>query len=303
VIEQIPDALDGERLDRVVALITGESRSRAGELVDEGVVLVGGKVITTRSRRVHAGERVEVQHDRAQAAAGPCADADVDVPTVFEDTDVLVIDKPPGLVVHPGAGNPDGTLVNGLLARYPEIASVGDPARPGIVHRLDKGTSGLLVVARTPRAYTSLVEQLSARTVSRGYTTLVWGHLDAPHGVIDAPIARSDREPKKMAVSSHGREARTHYEVMRAFTEPVATSLLTCHLETGRTHQIRVHLAAIGHPVAGDDRYRGQRAALRVGRPFLHASTLSFDDPATGERVELTSPLPDDLASVLATLR
>jgi 23S rRNA pseudouridine1911/1915/1917 synthase len=303
VIEQIPDALDGERLDRVVALITSESRSRAGELVDGGLVLVGGAVVTTRSRKVRAGDVVEVRHDPDALAALPRADPSVAVPVVHEDDDVVVVDKPPGLVVHPGAGNRDGTLVNGLLARYPEIASVGDPARPGIVHRLDKGTSGLLVIARSERAYESLVSQLAGRTASRGYVALVWGHVDPPQGVVDAPIGRSDREPTKMAVSAHGREARTHYARTAAFREPRPTSLLSCHLETGRTHQIRVHLAAIGHPVVGDDRYGGARAPLHVDRPFLHAATLAFDHPATGERLEFSSPLPDDLAAVLATLR
>jgi 23S rRNA pseudouridine1911/1915/1917 synthase len=303
VIEEIPDALDGERIDRVVALITGESRARAGDLVDAGAVQVAGTVVTTRSRKVRAGEVVEVEFDPSARAAVPVADPTVVVPVVFEDDDVIVIDKPPGLVVHPGAGNPEGTLVNGLLARYPEIAAVGDPARPGIVHRLDKGTSGLLVVARSPRAYDSLVEQLSSRSASRGYRALVWNHVDPPHGVIDAPIARSDREPTKMAVSAHGREARTHYALDESFSEPVEVSLLTCHLETGRTHQIRVHLAAIGHPVVGDDRYHGRRASLEVGRPFLHAAALAFAHPATGEPVAFTAALPDDLALVLTHLR
>jgi 23S rRNA pseudouridine1911/1915/1917 synthase len=302
VIEEIPDALDGERLDRVVALMTGESRARAGELVDAGCALVGAAVVTTRSRKVRAGDVVEVRYDPSAHAGGPVADATVDVPVVHEDDDVIVVDKPPGLVVHPGAGHPDGTLVNGLLARHPEIASVGDPARPGIVHRLDKGTSGLLVVARSARAYDSLVGQLAARTASRGYRALVWGDVDPPQGVVDAPIARSDREPTKMAVSVHGREARTHYERTQSFTEPRPTSLLTCHLETGRTHQIRVHLAAIGHPVVGDDRYGGDREPLTMRRPFLHAATLAFAHPGTGERVAFESPLPEDLAAVLSRL-
>ena len=232
----------------------------------------------------------------------PRADAAVEFSVVHDDPDIVVIDKPAGLVVHPGAGNLDGTLVNGLLARYPEIATVGEPDRPGIVHRLDKGTSGLLVVARTERAYESLVGQLSERTASRGYVALAWGHVDPPRGLIDAPIARSDREPTRMAVSEHGRDARTRYVVERTFDEPVPTSLLTCHLETGRTHQIRVHLAAIDHPVVGDDRYRGKRGRITVDRPFLHAASLAFDHPATGERVSFSSSLPADLAAVLATL-
>jgi 23S rRNA pseudouridine1911/1915/1917 synthase len=298
--ERIPDALAGERLDRVVALITGESRAHAGELVDGGAVTIAGKVVTTRSRRVHADDIVVVDHE-AVGPVAPAAEPDVLVPVVHVDDDVIVIDKPAGLVVHPGAGNPSGTLVNGLLAIHPEIATVGDPARPGIVHRLDKGTSGLLVVARTARAYTALVAQLAARDVNRGYTALVWGHVEPPLGVIDAPIGRSDRDPTKMTVSPGGREARTHYRVEQTFTEPVVTSLLACRLETGRTHQIRVHLAAIDHPVVGDDRYRGRRA-FGPDRPFLHAAALGFSHPGTGERLDFTSPLPEDLAVLLTQL-
>jgi 23S rRNA pseudouridine1911/1915/1917 synthase len=303
MIEQIPPALDGERIDRVVALVTGLSRARAGELVDTGAVLVDEAVVTTRSRRVREGERVEVRADLTAEAVVPGPDPSVEFVVVHEDPDVVVIDKPDGLVVHPGAGNAGATLVNGLLSRYPEIATVGQPDRPGVVHRLDKGTSGLLVVARSPRAYESLVAQLSARSASRGYLALAWGHVDPPRGLIDAPIARSDREPTRMAVSEHGREARTRYVVDATYDEPAPASLLTCHLETGRTHQIRVHLAAIGHPVVGDDRYRGGRGRIAMDRPFLHAATLAFDHPATGERVAFESPLPEDLAAVLATLR
>jgi 23S rRNA pseudouridine1911/1915/1917 synthase len=302
VTESIPDALDGERVDRVVAMVTGLSRARVGAIVDAGHVLLDGSPVTTRSRRVRAGETLDVVGDVGPGDDLPKPDADVPVPVVHVDADLIVVDKPAGLVVHPGAGNPDATLVNGLLARFPEIAGVGDPARPGIVHRLDKGTSGLLLVARTTVAYDDLVAQLAAREVQRGYVALVWGHLEAPEGVIDAPIARSDREPTRMAVSAHGREARTHYRVDRSFTDPVAVSLLSCRLETGRTHQIRVHLAAIDHPVVGDDRYRGARPSFRVARPFLHAATLGVRHPTTGEWLTFSSPLPDDLDAVLDRL-
>jgi 23S rRNA pseudouridine1911/1915/1917 synthase len=230
------------------------------------------------------------------------ADPSVVVDVVYEDADVLVVDKPPGLVVHPGAGNQTGTLVNGLLARYPEIASVGDPGRPGIVHRLDKGTSGLLVVARSPAAYTALVEQLGRRSVGRRYTTLVWGRPEPAAGVIDAPVGRSARDPTRMTVSSRGRDARTHYHVERVFRTPAVVSLLDCRLETGRTHQVRVHLAAIHHPVVGDGRYGGKREPIAAQRPLLHARALSFAHPATGVRVEVESALPDDLQAVLEGL-
>jgi 23S rRNA pseudouridine1911/1915/1917 synthase len=227
----------------------------------------------------------------------------VEVPVVFADDDVIVVDKPAALVVHPGAGNDRGTLVAGLLARYPELTDVGQPERPGIVHRLDKGTSGLLVVARTQSAYESLVAQLSARAVDRRYAALVWGHPDPPTGLVDAPIGRSRRDPTRMAVSADGREARTGYVVQATFTDPIDAALLECRLETGRTHQIRVHLAAIGHPIVGDPRYRGARAAFALGRPFLHAQRLAFDHPRTGERVAYNAPLPPELVAALDRLR
>jgi 23S rRNA pseudouridine1911/1915/1917 synthase len=193
-------------------------------------------------------------------------------------------------------------MVAGLLARFPELAGVGEPERPGIVHRLDKGTSGLLVVARTPAAYESLVEQLSSRTVERRYLALVWGLPEPATGLVDAPIGRSRRDPTRMSVSATGREARTRYEVQQRFTEPVGSSLIECRLETGRTHQIRVHLAAIGHPVVGDPRYRGARASFPTPRMFLHAHALAFDHPGTHERVTFTAPLPADLQGVLDRL-
>jgi 23S rRNA pseudouridine1911/1915/1917 synthase len=219
----------------------------------------------------------------------------------WSDEDVIVISKPAGLVVHPGAGNPDGTLANALLFHHPELAEVGDPTRPGIVHRLDRDTSGLMLVARTQRAYDALVEALALHEVERRYLALVWGTPEAPRGVIDAPIGRSIRVPTRMAVRQGGRSARTHYEVIESFAEP-DVALLECTLETGRTHQIRVHVAAIGHPVVGDVAYGGNRPSLPMARPFLHAAALGFDHPVTGERMEITEPLPPDLQSVLAGL-
>jgi len=219
----------------------------------------------------------------------------------YEDDDLAVLAKPAGLVVHPGAGHPDGTLVNALLARYPEVADVGDPARPGIVHRLDRDTSGLLVIARTQEAYEGLVEMLSEHDVERRYDALSWDHFDSLRGVIDAPIGRSVRHPTRMSVREGGRQARTHYEVRTEFRDP-DVSLVTCHLETGRTHQIRVHLQAIGHPVVGDPVYGGNRRTLPMARPFLHAGGLKFAHPVTGEPVEVAEPLPPELESVLAGL-
>ena len=227
-------------------------------------------------------------------------DPTVEFEVVHDDGDVVVVDKPAGLVVHPGSGHERATLVHGLLHRYPEIAGVGTAGRPGIVHRLDKGTSGLLVVARTSRAYDSLVAQLAGRSAERRYVALSWGTVEADAGMIDAPLGRGEQDPTRIAVSHRGKPARTRYAVSRRFSTPAPATLLECRLETGRTHQIRVHLAAIGHPVVGDDRYGGDRpAVLAVARPFLHAAHLAFDHPATGERLTFTSPLPADLERTL----
>jgi 23S rRNA pseudouridine1911/1915/1917 synthase len=303
VKEVVPRALDGERLDRVVALVTGRSRTEAAALVDGGAVAVGDTVVTTRSHRVSEGDPVEIDLPEVTGDTRPAPDPAVAVAVVHEDADLVVVDKPAGLVVHPGAGREGGTLVNGLLARYPEIAGVGQPDRPGIVHRLDKGTSGLLLVARSPRAYDALVAMLSARAVDRHYRALVWGIPESPTGLVDAPVGRSSRDRTRMAVTVAGRDARTRYEVVRSYHEPVEVTELACKLETGRTHQIRVHLRSIGHPVVGDARYGGDRQSLPVARPFLHAGRLGLDHPVTGEPLTFTSPLPGDLAAVLARLR
>jgi 23S rRNA pseudouridine1911/1915/1917 synthase len=294
----VPVALAGERVDRAVALLTGWSRAEVQALIDEDQVLVDGRSVI-KSRRLAEGEVIELLAE-PQPVGLPEAQ-DIPVVVVSDDDDVIVVDKPAGLIVHPGAGHPDGTLVNGLLHRYPELAGVGDPARPGIVHRLDGNTSGLLAVARTPRAYDGLVGALAARTVHRGYRALVWGIPDAASGLIDAPIGRSIRRPTRMAVREGGKEARTQYTVERTFADP-EVSLLQCALETGRTHQIRVHLAAIRHPVVGDPAYGGIRAGVEISRPFLHAATLGFAHPVTGEPREFSSALPPDLALVLDRL-
>jgi 23S rRNA pseudouridine1911/1915/1917 synthase len=298
----VPAALAGERVDRAVALLTGWSRREVQDLLAERAILVDGAQVA-KSHRLEEGEVIALL-GAPQAPGPPGPDPSVVVTVRHEDDDVVVVAKPPGLVVHPGAGHPDGTLVNGLLARYPELAGVGDPQRPGIVHRLDRDTSGLLVVARTPEAYEVLVEALSEHRVARDYLALVWGHLDSPRGVIDAPIGRSVRRPTRMAVREGGRRARTSYEVRETYVVP-EVSFLACALETGRTHQIRVHLQAIGHPVVGDPVYGGHRpaSALSPGRPFLHAAALAFAHPRTGDPVQVEEPLPDDLTEVLASLR
>jgi 23S rRNA pseudouridine1911/1915/1917 synthase len=295
----VPGSLGGERVDKAVALLTGLARSEVNLLVEAGAIRVDGRPVASRSRKLVAGEDLEVDvpdpPDRSLVA-----DASVDVPVVYDDEHVIVVDKPAGLVVHPGAGTPNGTMVHGLLARYPALAGVGgDEARPGIVHRLDAGTSGLLVVARTDEAFDDLVAQLSARTVERRYRALVHGTVAPPAGLIDGPLGRNPRDPTRFAIVAGGKEARTRYEVLdrqpgsRSGGEG-ATTLVSCRLESGRTHQIRVHLAAIGHPVVGDVAYGGH-LDLGLARPYLHAFQLAFDHPATGERVAFESPLPTDL--------
>lgn len=301
VTEVVPPALDGERIDRVVAFMTGLARSAVADIVAAGKVTVDGRAVTTRSTRVAPGQeiRVDLPDEGSRALEG---DRGVPVAVVYEDPSVIVIDKPAGMVVHPGAGAPDATLVHGLLARYPELGSVGDTDRPGIVHRLDAGTSGLLVVARTDDAYRALVDQLASRSVARGYSALALGSVEGDSGVVDAPVGRSEADRTRMAVSQRGREARTRYTVVRRFAQPAPCTLLECRLETGRTHQIRVHLAAIGHPIVGDDRYGGTRPAFPVGRPFLHAGHLGFSHPVSGEQLEFRSPLPPDLTGLLDRL-
>jgi 23S rRNA pseudouridine1911/1915/1917 synthase len=297
----VPAALAGDRVDRALSFITGWPRAAVQDLIDDGSVLIDGEVVA-KSHRLHEGSVIEVLAEPPlDADVRPEPDPAVAVDVRFADDDVVVVDKPAGLVVHPGAGNAGGTLVNGLLARFPDIATVGDPMRPGIVHRLDRDTSGLLMVARTARAYDALVAQLSERTVERLYAALVWGRLQSPRGMIDAPIGRSGARRTRMAVRDAGKPARTEYHVAEVFPAPLC-SLLECKLETGRTHQIRVHLAAIGHPVVGDGTYGGSRDSIALARPFLHAATLGFDHPVTGERLRFEAALPAELQAVLARL-
>jgi 23S rRNA pseudouridine1911/1915/1917 synthase len=295
----VPDALAGQRVDRAVAMVTGWSRAEVQAVADRGEITVDGRVVA-KSRKLVAGERVEVL-GRPVAAAPPGPEA-VPVDVVYADADVIVVDKPAGLVVHPGAGHDHGTLVHGLLARYPELAGVGEADRPGIVHRLDRETSGLMVVARTGPAYDALVDALAARAVTRDYDALVWGHPENPRGVIDAPIGRSVTRRTRMAVRTEGREARTVYEVEEWFGGPEAARL-RCRLETGRTHQIRVHLSAIGHPVVGDGSYGGRRPGIDLDRPFLHAEHLAYAPPVSGALLEFRASLPAELDEVLVRLR
>lgn len=317
----VSDSLAGERLDRVVALVWGCSRSEAARLVDEQKVAVNGAPATGRSQRMSAGDLILLSDEPVLGQRAPVADPSVGLDLVHEDAQVIVVNKTAGVVVHPGSGNAVGTMVNGLLARFPEIASVGDPDRPGIVHRLDRGTSGLMMVARTQHSYETLTAALSRREVHRGYTTLVAGMPADDQGVIDAPVGRSNRHPTKMAVVADGRPALTHFQViarMPADTAshdqpasdeaaphdqdvPYDTARLELKLETGRTHQIRVHLAAIDHPVLGDELYGGPDAP-GLSRPALHAHVLAFEHPDTGQTLTFEAEPPQDFSRLFQLL-
>jgi 23S rRNA pseudouridine1911/1915/1917 synthase len=310
LVVTVPASLDGVRVDKAVALMADVSRSSVNAMIEEGRVAVDGVPVRSRSAVLRLGQLLEVDRKVGTHRSGPEPDPSVRFEVVHQDADVIVVDKPAGLVVHPGAGRRTGTLVHGLVARFPELPALSDqvgsdPDRPGIVHRLDRGTSGLMVVARTPDAYRSLVSQLGARRVARRYRVLVLGDVEGRSGLVDAPIGRSVSSPTRMAVSRRGKEARTRYQVEQRFDTPAPATLMTATLETGRTHQIRVHLSAIGHPVVGDDVYARGRSlpGSTLARPFLHAFSLGFDHPRTGEYRTWNSELPSDLAEQLADLR
>ena len=279
--EQVPAALDGERLDRIVALLADVSRAGAAAAIAAGGVTVDGEVQTVGKVRLAEGAMVTVDLATIPRPVLPTGDPAVEFGIVHVDDDVIVVDKPAGLVVHPGAGNTDGTLVNGLLARFPELVDVGEPMRPGIVHRLDAGSSGLLVVARTTAAAEGLIAQFADHSAGRRYDAVVWGHPEATHGIIDAPIGRDHGDPLKMAVVVDGKPARTEYQLVARYVAPAMLARLSCVLQTGRTHQIRVHLAAVGHPAR-------RRSDLR--RPPHHARV----DPAVPARRRAVVRPPDD---------
>ena len=307
----LPDSLAGTRVDRAVSLVTGLPRRVVAELVASGHVRLDGEPVDSRHQPLRRGQTLHVDLPHPSSIR-PRPDPEVPFTVVHEDPDLVVVDKPAGVVVHHGAGHAGGTLVDGLAARYPDLVaperSWPDPTRPGIVHRLDKTTSGLLVVARTPEVQRVLVAQLRERRAGREYLALVTGLVDADEGVVEAPVGRSSRQPTRMVLTSSGRPARTLYHVRARYAAPQPTSYLDVRLDTGRTHQIRVHMAAIGHPVVGDARY-GDDAARRgvVGttlgrdRLFLHATRLSLEHPRVGP-MTWQSPLPDDLTGVLEGL-
>ena len=319
----VGEAEAGGRLDRVLAAhATALSRTRLKALVLAGRVAIGGRTIRDPGHRVNPGDRLTVDVPPAEEAT-PQPET-IPLTIVHEDDDLIVIDKPKGLVVHPAAGNHTGTLVNALIAHCgASLSGIGGVKRPGIVHRLDKDTTGVIVAAKNDRAHRALAAQFAdhGRTgpLERGYLAFVWGTPERPRGTIDKPLGRHPQARDRMAVRPNGREAITHWEVLERYDgadgKPVA-SLVECRLETGRTHQIRVHLAAIGHPLLGDDVYgagfrtkaallgAGAQAALKgLERQALHAYLLGIEHPRSGEAMEFRSQLPPDLVRLRSSLR
>ncbi|MBG01352.1 MAG: RNA pseudouridine synthase [Acidimicrobiaceae bacterium] len=299
ISESVPDALNGERIDRVVSFITGASRSVIAQCIKDGDVRRNGRKVNKGSEKVASGDQIVIYSASMFGSAEVKPDPEIQVPIVYEDEHFVVIDKPSGLVVHPAASQKNRTMANGLLSLYPEIASVGEPERPGIVHRLDKGTSGLLVAALSNESYLSLTAQLQHRTIERIYTALIIGSLEAEKGIVDAPLGRDPKNPVRRAVISNGKEARTRYEVIERFESPEYYTLVKCELETGRTHQIRAHFSAIGHPIAGDTLYGASNTPKYLSRPFLHSCSLAFQHPISAELLRFTSEIPEELQKIL----
>jgi 23S rRNA pseudouridine1911/1915/1917 synthase len=297
----VPDGLDGERLDSALARLFGLSRAKAAELISDGAVLVGGRP-AAKSDRVPAGEWLDVTLP-PPATAQPRPEPVPGLVVVYEDADIVVVDKPPGVAAHPTPGWTGPTVLQGLLAAGHSLATSGAAERQGIVHRLDATTSGLMVLAKSERAYSALKRAFRDREVEKIYHALVQGHPDPLRGTVDAPIGRHPSGDGRFAVVAGGRPSVTHYDTLEAFR---AASLAEIILETGRTHQIRVHMAAIRHPCVGDRLYGADpvlAAHLGLTRQWLHAVRLGFAHPGDGRRVEFTSEYPADLAHALDVLR
>ncbi|HLJ34480.1 MAG TPA: RluA family pseudouridine synthase [Ktedonobacteraceae bacterium] len=289
----------GQRLDRYLTpLVPDVSRTTIQHMIAEGGVLVNGHS-SKAGYALRDGDTIRVYHMLPSAQQSHAKPQSYPLEIVYEDNDLLVINKAAGMVVHPAPGHYEDTLVNALLARYPQLQELQEGVRPGIVHRLDKDTSGLLIIAKNTRTQATLIEMLRQHAIMKRYLALVEGNVSLDHGSIDAPIGRDPRNRQQMAITATGsREARTHFRVLERFARH---TLLLLELETGRTHQIRVHLKAIGHPVVGDIIYgsgHSKREPL-LQRQFLHAYQLKFQHPTTGETVELEVPLPEDLQAVL----
>lgn len=288
----------GVRLDAFLSADGALTRSQAARLIAEGRVRVNGKP-AAKSARLSGGETVTVDVPQLRETALPPQDIPLDV--VYEDDDVIVVNKPTGLVVHPAPGHPDGTLVNALLHHCGDsLSGIGGEKRPGIVHRIDRDTSGLIIAAKNDAAHLALSAQLKDHSLSRTYECLVTGNMKQDSGTVNAPIGRSSADRKKMAVIPTGRRAVTHWEVVARY--PGVTHL-RCRLETGRTHQIRVHMAYIGHPILGDTVYGAKKPVPGLTGQCLHATGLRFVHPRTGEPVELHCPLPPEFTAMLQKLQ
>ncbi|PLR77565.1 RluA family pseudouridine synthase [Bacillus sp. V3-13] len=286
-----------DRIDKVVSALNEEwSRTQVQQWIKEGHVLVNGEKIKT-NYKCNINDKIEVTIPEPEELDVIPEEMDLDI--YYEDRDVLVVNKPKGMVVHPAPGHMSGTLVNGLMAHCRDLSGINGVLRPGIVHRIDKDTSGLLMVAKNDLAHESLVNQLVNKTVTRKYKAVVHGIISHDHGTIDAPIARDPKDRQSMTVVDNGKHAVTHFQVLERFAD---FSYIECQLETGRTHQIRVHMKYIGFPLAGDPKY-GPRKTLDIGGQALHAGVLGFAHPRTGEYLEFEAPLPPDFQQLLDKLR
>ena len=296
----ISDTQQGRRLDVVLAEKTKplESRANIQRSIRAGLISINGITTTRSSTKVISGQiiRFKPTKDYLAPAITP---SELSLDIVFEDDDIAIIDKPSGMVVHSGAGHLTDTMANAAVTRWPKISSVGDTDRPGIVHRLDRDTSGLLIIALNPTAYNNLTLMIKKHEIERIYTALVHGHPTSSTGTIDAPIGRDPHHRTRQAVNEGGRPALTHYEVIREIGQ---FSFIKVRLETGRMHQIRVHMTAIGHPIAGDQTYGKREGIANLSRQFLHASKLTFNHPISSEKISVTSKLPDDLQSAISLM-
>lgn len=286
-----------QRLDKALATQTDLSRTLLNELIRDGKVLVNGQVKKAKYK-AKTGDRIEFEVPEAEVLEIKAEDIPLEI--VYQDADVVVINKPQGMVVHPATGHADGTLVNALMYHIDDLSGINGTIRPGIVHRIDKDTSGLLMIAKNDQAHESLAAQLKAKTNKRRYLAIVHGEMPNDRGIIEAPIGRNPKERKKQAVIADGKPAVTHFEVVERFA---GYTLLALELETGRTHQIRVHLAYIGHPVAGDPLYGPKNTLLPNKGQFLHAETLGFEHPKTREWLEFKAELPEIFQKTLERLR
>ena len=295
----VTDPLANERVDRVISFVSGLSRSKVSELVSNGLVKKNDIPVKKGSEKTFDGDLLLFPNPEGLVSNKLEPDSSVDFSVIFEDNHVVVVNKPPGVAVHPGSGRENGTLVNGLLARYPDMKGVGEENRLGLVHRLDKGTSGLLLVARTDAALENLKKQMENREIGRQYYAILCGHLSSAKGVIEAPLGRDPKNPLRRAVIQDGKDARTHYQVKERYDRPIKITTIECILETGRTHQIRAHFSAINHPVLGDQIYGGKQLAHKEMRPALHAEKIDFGHPTTGKKLSFVSNLPTDLVQVI----